>query len=110
MIVGDWRSHWGRSMRIASNRLDAEVRCSSSWVSRLRSWLGAGRASALDPAPVLLQAEASTSAGMTSTCRRVCIFLRSEEHTSELQSLAYLVCRLLLEKKKNNLQRRYRPL
>src|SRR5687767_15477260 len=25
--------------------------------------------------------------------------LRSEEHTSELQSLAYLVCRLLLEKK-----------
>src|SRR2546425_3139347 len=28
--------------------------------------------------------------------------LRSEEHTSELQSLAYLVCRLLLEKKKMN--------
>src|SRR2546425_8788612 len=27
--------------------------------------------------------------------------LRSEEHTSELQSLAYLVCRLLLEKKNN---------
>src|SRR2546425_8638642 len=27
---------------------------------------------------------------------------RSEEHTSELQSLAYLVCRLLLEKKKNS--------
>src|SRR2546425_6197092 len=30
--------------------------------------------------------------------------LRSEEHTSELQSLAYLVCRLLLEKKKNDLE------
>src|SRR2546425_4909417 len=28
---------------------------------------------------------------------------RSEEHTSELQSLAYLVCRLLLEKKKNTI-------
>src|SRR5687767_15626859 len=28
---------------------------------------------------------------------------RSEEHTSELQSLAYLVCRLLLEKKKKQL-------
>src|SRR2546425_8934979 len=28
---------------------------------------------------------------------------RSEEHTSELQSLAYLVCRLLLEKKKEEL-------
>src|SRR2546425_7165187 len=28
--------------------------------------------------------------------------IRSEEHTSELQSLAYLVCRLLLEKKKKH--------
>src|SRR3712207_8929137 len=28
--------------------------------------------------------------------------VRSEEHTSELQSRQYLVCRLLLEKKKNN--------
>src|SRR2546425_6243462 len=28
---------------------------------------------------------------------------RSEEHTSELQSLAYLVCRLLLEKKKERI-------
>src|SRR3712207_7162899 len=31
--------------------------------------------------------------------------LRSEEHTSELQSRQYLVCRLLLEKKKNNSHR-----
>src|SRR2546425_8337889 len=30
--------------------------------------------------------------------------IRSEEHTSELQSLAYLVCRLLLEKKKHNMR------
>src|ERR1041384_8682686 len=30
--------------------------------------------------------------------------LRSEEHTSELQSLAYLVCRLLLEKKQKNIR------
>src|SRR2546425_6165748 len=29
---------------------------------------------------------------------------RSEEHTSELQSLAYLVCRLLLEKKKKSIR------
>src|SRR2546425_5113706 len=31
---------------------------------------------------------------------------RSEEHTSELQSLAYLVCRLLLEKKKERQRKR----
>src|SRR3712207_8849572 len=30
-------------------------------------------------------------------------FLRSEEHTSELQSRQYLVCRLLLEKKHSNM-------
>src|SRR3712207_7235700 len=30
------------------------------------------------------------------------VALRSEEHTSELQSRQYLVCRLLLEKKKTN--------
>src|SRR2546423_10440465 len=33
--------------------------------------------------------------------------LRSEEHTSELQSLAYLVCRLLLEKKKYSFKSPY---
>src|SRR2546425_3999530 len=33
---------------------------------------------------------------------------RSEEHTSELQSLAYLVCRLLLEKKKKQERNRVR--
>src|SRR5437016_10697364 len=32
--------------------------------------------------------------------------LRSEEHTSELQSLTNLVCRLLLEKKKKNKQKK----
>src|SRR2546425_13312401 len=43
-------------------------------------------------------ARARRSAGgrRSTGCHRV----RSEEHTSELQSLAYLVCRLLLEKKK----------
>src|SRR5205823_13037715 len=34
-------------------------------------------------------------------CANSAFCARSEEHTSELQSLAYLVCRLLLEKKKN---------
>src|SRR3712207_7171685 len=34
---------------------------------------------------------------------------RSEEHTSELQSRQYLVCRLLLEKKKNTLVDFYDP-
>src|SRR3989441_3369580 len=47
--------------------------------------------------------------GMPSNTRlekRARRLMRSEEHTSELQSLAYLVCRLLLEKKKKI----YRPI
>src|SRR2546425_7636541 len=38
-----------------------------------------------------------------ATCAVANPRFRSEEHTSELQSLAYLVCRLLLEKKKKKL-------
>src|SRR3989441_9420304 len=37
---------------------------------------------------------------------RTAMTMRSEEHTSELQSLAYLVCRLLLEKKKKTIHRK----
>src|SRR2546425_7152059 len=46
----------------------------------------------------------STSAANppTTTARCKSTWVRSEEHTSELQSLAYLVCRLLLEKKKKH--------
>src|SRR3712207_7831133 len=35
---------------------------------------------------------------------KIVLLLRSEEHTSELQSRQYLVCRLLLEKKKKNIR------
>src|SRR2546425_4944497 len=47
----------------------------------------------------------SRSSNSLFACRRTSVgspSYRSEEHTSELQSLAYLVCRLLLEKKKTN--------
>src|SRR5574344_2626123 len=47
------------------------------------------------------------SPAFTWNCREYpvnccCICIRSEEHTSELQSPDHLVCRLLLEKKKKN--------
>src|SRR3712207_8256570 len=40
--------------------------------------------------------------GVTALRERRLALLRSEEHTSELQSRQYLVCRLLLEKKKKH--------
>src|SRR5258708_29659059 len=42
------------------------------------------------------------AAETSSSLRTVSLGFRSEEHTSELQSPDHLVCRLLLEKKKNN--------
>src|SRR2546425_5207552 len=48
---------------------------------------------------LLLDSEAGDLDGALGVAIRMA---RSEEHTSELQSLAYLVCRLLLEKKKKN--------
>src|SRR5256885_7405482 len=45
----------------------------------------------------------TTSTPPTKTSRKLSGPPRSEEHTSELQSPCNLVCRLLLEKKKNNI-------
>src|SRR2546422_8500381 len=44
----------------------------------------------------------------TTRFETACASSRSEEHTSELQSRLHLVCRLLLEKKKKNIQQRRR--
>src|SRR5262245_65281218 len=49
----------------------------------------------------------ATSAASTFACWSV--MARSEEHTSELQSLRHLVCRLLLEKKNNEHRSKPRP-
>src|SRR5687767_15335187 len=65
-----------------------------------------------NPFPVFIGRSLTGSRRETPTDRRSLRYImrgttaavsgqRSEEHTSELQSLAYLVCRLLLEKKKS---------
>src|SRR5205823_9578365 len=82
--------------------------------SHLDHVLGVPRLKADTGAPVYLHAgdralydhvpDQATAFGMRATPLpapdRALAAARSEEHTSELQSLAYLVCRLLLEKKK----------
>src|SRR3712207_7570578 len=61
------------------------------------------RVDTLDDAIDLINANhyANGVAIFTSSGRAAREFERSEEHTSELQSRQYLVCRLLLEKKKS---------
>src|SRR2546430_14273165 len=56
-------------------------------------------AAIVDGEPHGLGLEANGDAGLG---RRLVLHVRSEEHTSELQSQSNLVCRLLLEKKKKN--------
>src|SRR3712207_8036224 len=74
------RTWWKRSSRAGASS------------SRLDPWPLSGIIGE-DPTPRRVGSTASWCAGDTP---------RSEEHTSELQSRQYLVCRLLLEKKKKN--------
>src|SRR3712207_8223912 len=65
--------------------------------------LAEGRAYRAAYAPRAAEVKEGLASGrchVNSTCGE--LSFRSEEHTSELQSRQYLVCRLLLEKKKNN--------
>src|SRR2546425_6612651 len=78
----------------------------STWLSTLPSeYLVSSRVAASSTASLIAM---PSEPGELGSCSRTFLpdwvsglgLARSEEHTSELQSLAYLVCRLLLEKKK----------
>src|SRR5437764_8006885 len=58
---------------------------------------------------VLTHGHADHSAAAPTLSAEWSAWPRSEEHTSELQSPMYLVCRLLLEKKKKNMTKTIQP-
>src|SRR2546425_9145419 len=71
--------------------------------ARGRALPRAGRVREVEaPGPDRLRPAGARLPGLRGADRGLRRARRSEEHTSELQSLAYLVCRLLLEKKKKN--------
>src|SRR3712207_6911465 len=72
------------------------------YTTLFRSWLAACvlAPGACFPRSAVRPCHTVTQVGLEPKAFR--ITPRSEEHTSELQSRQYLVCRLLLEKKKNN--------
>src|SRR3712207_8380514 len=72
------------------------------YTTLFRSLLGTSRQSIFDSLKRSEKAlrEYEVKLGMVEKLRKIDTG-RSEEHTSELQSRQYLVCRLLLEKKKN---------
>src|SRR5205823_7543315 len=86
-------SDLGRRRKSApSRRASTRVVCASPSPGRWRPTQTPTRPTRRGPARAWTRRTGSTSVWRP----------RSEEHTSELQSLAYLVCRLLLEKKKKN--------
>src|SRR5687767_15331181 len=78
------------------------------YTTLFRSTAAAGEAGAWEEAGAAARSLLACAAAMVAEPDRhawkrqalLTLAERSEEHTSELQSLAYLVCRLLLEKKK----------
>src|SRR5262245_62249022 len=84
-----------RPLRSASSWTDvSEARTTTSWSTKRTGRLNAMR--------LLRSGVTASEPTMTSPLPSLRATSRSEEHTSELQSLRHLVCRLLLEKKKKN--------
>src|SRR5215217_5547063 len=101
---------WGTRNALSTRSATALMRSSLSSTCRYsdivptpRSLASDGIVTASDPCESSSASAASTMRSRDSVLRGTLLLLaaRSEEHTSELQSRQYLVCRLLLEKKKN---------
>src|SRR5439155_26369506 len=92
LATGCWRLHRSFTSRLISIESREKIRVS---FRQLSVDLQTGVRPPADPFAVV---QIRLSRGAVADVR----FVRSEEHTSELQSRGHLVCRLLLEKKKNN--------
>src|SRR3712207_8510792 len=93
------RFHWPwRSDASAAGMCRAAASSSATACSAALTMLDVGALTTMTPRSVAA-ATSTLSSPMPA---------RSEEHTSELQSRQYLVCRLLLEKKKKNIKYRLR--
>src|SRR5690625_7095543 len=68
----------------------------STSIGSIRAWLPSRRSTAHQRGACVIRLVGHVRSGSSTL-----ICSRSEEHTSELQSRGHLVCRLLLEKKKN---------
>src|SRR2546425_12626961 len=105
----NWPRDISSSLRRARRRWDSASRSNTHGLS-LRSTRFLTIQAPMNPfAPVIRNRAPVALAGVARVMLAHYMFwgrsvnaTRSEEHTSELQSLAYLVCRLLLEKKKKN--------
>src|SRR5438045_6679236 len=100
---------WARSFAVFFGYLSVDPRDLPCFPTRRSSDLGgalgsflAARAAPALPATRTMPERPATRRRRLASGRS--IITRSEEHTSELQSLRHLVCRLLLEKKKSSVK------
>src|SRR2546422_1345948 len=96
-------TRWTRSARAARNR-NSSATGDISW-GNLSATLRAASATGVPPG---CRTAVTWSPSVTSRAASQRTSVRSEEHTSELQSRLHLVCRLLLEKKKKKHQQQHR--
>src|SRR2546425_2803611 len=101
MITSSLTPDWARRTISANSGGSAML---AGWMARAA---GALVESSAEGAGALESAELAACSMADTRQRPIAIANRSEEHTSELQSLAYLVCRLLLEKKKRSHKTEY---
>src|SRR2546425_6664207 len=117
--VVSWGVSYAATCRCSNPNIGSNPLAPTSWTLAAREAPPSGAPAVQERPQARLLAEtvqgrvALVTGGATGLGRAICLefaqhgtavafnYLRSEEHTSELQSLAYLVCRLLLEKKKN---------
>src|SRR5262245_65077937 len=92
------------AVRVSSGSGSATAAAAAAGACACAGAAGASPAATAVPAPrrKLRLAIGLLSSGVSVVVLSA-VLLRSEEHTSELQSLRHLVCRLLLEKKKNKI-------
>src|SRR5699024_11411482 len=95
VIVGSCCTHPSKKAELSTSATHSEV-------GRLRYLSRRPKVALVPPVPAPTTIQRGTGCGSSSSCDSAltAIELRSEEHTSELQSRFDLVCSLLLEKKK----------
>src|SRR5437016_3721114 len=92
--------------RLPRTELNADIHCVTRWSLLESTWGGIALSEVLAEArvkPAATHVLVHAEHGYTTNLSLEDFLRRSEEHTSELQSLTNLVCRLLLEKKKTKI-------
>src|SRR5690606_1682923 len=99
------RTRCGQAARTVSHTESSSARMVNA--KSLYGWLSIGPNRTAPALAYTMSTPPNASTASSTQARTDCSSVRSEEHTSELQSRENLVCRLLLEKKKKNITETY---